>query len=66
MSNLGKKELWNLAVRLAKDVLSNLATKETLSVLNKVKKVKKVSGEGVLRAGKMIHFFFMWRYKWKY
>lgn len=57
IDNLGKKESWNLAVRLAKDVLSNLATKEILSILNKVKKVIKVSREGVSRAWKTIHFF---------
>ena len=40
MGNVGKKALWNLVVRLDKDVLPNLATKETLSILDKVKKSK--------------------------
>ena len=44
MGNLDKKALWNLAVRLDKGVLLNLATKETLSISDKV---KKVSREGV-------------------
>ena len=61
MGNLDKKALWNLAVRLDKGVLLNLATKETLSISDKV---KKVSREGVLRENDS--FFSIWRYEWKY
>ena len=50
MGNLGRKALLGLAVPSAKDVLSKLAAKEILSVLEKLeKKNKKKSGLGATK-----------------
>ena len=50
MSNIGKKALIDLAVPLAKDVLPNLATETTSSVLDKFE--RKISVKGEVRAEK--------------
>ena len=55
MSNLGKKALLDLAVYLAKDVLLELATKATSSVLDKFE--RKRSGWGAVRAWKGFTLF---------
>ena len=47
---LGKKVLLDLAIPLAKDVLPNLATIATSSVLDKFEKKKK-TGQGAVGAG---------------
>ena len=48
IGNLGKKVLLDLLVPLVKDVLPNLATKATSSVLDKFE--RKTSGKGAVRA----------------
>ena len=53
--NLGKKALLDLTVPLARDALPKLATKTTLSVLDKFK--RKICGKGVVRAGKGFTLF---------
>ena len=51
LSNLGKKVLSDLVVPLAKDVLLKLATKPTLSVLNKLE--RKINGKGAVIIGSL-------------
>ena len=54
--NLGKKKvLLDLAVLLAKDVLPKLATKATLSLLDKFE--RKISGKGAVRPGRGFNLF---------
>ena len=55
LGNLGKKELLDFAVPLAKDVLFKAVTKATLSALDKLE--RKVRGEGAVRAEKGFNFF---------
>ena len=55
MANLGKKALTDLAVPLAKDILSILATKATLSVLDKFE--RNISRQGAVRSGKGFTLF---------
>ena len=50
IGKIGKEELMNLAVPLAKDVLPKLATKATLSILDKFE--RKISVWVAVRAGK--------------
>ena len=51
IDNIGKKVLTDLAVLLAKNVLWKLATKATLSVLDKFE--RKINAQGVVRAGQV-------------
>ena len=55
LGDLGKKALLDISVPLAKDVFPKLATKATLSILDK--SVRKVSGKGAVRAGKGFTLF---------
>ena len=55
MANLDKKTLTDLAVPLAKDILSILATKATLSVLDKFE--RNISRQGAVRSGKGFTLF---------
>ena len=50
MGNLSKKAFLDLSVPLAKDVLPNLETEATLSILDIFE--REISGKGCLRAGK--------------
>ena len=52
LCKLRKKVLLDLAVPLAKDVFSKLATKSTSSVLNKFEKKKKKTRQGTVRTGR--------------
>ena len=54
MGNLSKKVLLELVVPLTKDVLPELATKATLSVLDKFE--RKISRQGAIRAGRRTLF----------
>ena len=54
MGNLSKKVLLELVVPLTKDVLAELATKATLSVLDKFE--RKISRQGAIRAGRRTLF----------
>ena len=54
-SNLGKKALINLAIPLAENVVSKLATKETSAILDKFK--RKITGKRTVRAGKWFTLF---------
>ena len=53
---IGKEELIDLAVPLAKDVLPNLATKAILSALDKFE--RKISGQGASKLGKRFAFIY--------
>ena len=53
--DLGKKALLDIPVPLAKNVFPKLATKTTLSILDKFE--RKVSGKGAVRAGKRFTLF---------
>ena len=50
ISNLVKKALADFAVPLTKDVFPKLATRATLSILDKFE--RKISGQGAIKAGK--------------
>ena len=54
-SNLGKKALINLAIPLAENVVSKLATKATSAILDKFK--RKITGKRTVRAGKWFTLF---------
>ena len=54
-SNLGKKALINLAIPLAENVASKLATKATSAILDKFK--RKITGKRMVRAGKWFTLF---------
>ena len=55
LKNLGKYMSSNLAVPLAKDVLSNVATKANLSVIDKL--ARKISRKGAILAGRRFNLF---------
>ena len=55
IGNLGTYAVTDIAVPLTKDVLPKLATKTTLSILDKFE--RKISGQGAARAGKVFTLF---------
>ena len=55
MGTVGKKALLDLAVPLAKDFLSKLATKATSYLLDRFK--RKISGKGAIISGKRFTLF---------
>ena len=56
IGKLGKETLTNLPVTLAKDTLTKLANKWTLSILDKLE--RKISGRGAIRVRKWFSLFF--------
>ena len=55
LCNLGKKPLTNIAILLARDNLSGLVNNLTSNAINKFE--RKISGQGVVRAGKGFTLF---------